>query len=577
MSEFIPGSDGFVPRNDQSGEAAAQPEEQNLQEEQKQLQPQGEEAAPVQDAIEPQSSEKKEDAAQSPQGEAAAVNREAGLAEGESADQTVQQGEPVQHNFAQGQVYPPQAAQPGAYPSAYSESAPQGYNGTGACNAPGAYGQRYYNPATGQYYYTGNVQTPPKKKMSGGMKAFIGCMIGLFVILAGAFSVLLAHSFSQMQKDGTGWFQLPSGNDPDSFFSSDGSSAVQSDDPADSSNTAIDPDGPNITLYPQPDDLASEQYNAQYAFKKVSPSVVGVVMYKDADLQNGTSNQTSSQGTGIIISSDGYIVTNSHVIGDSKQYTVTVVLSEEEEYPAQVVGYDTRTDLAVLKIDVSKDLEAAQFASSDDVEVGQDVVAIGNPGGISFSNSLTKGIISAVNRTVSGSNIGYIQTDAAINPGNSGGPLVNLSGQVLGINTIKIVNTEYEGMGFAIPSKTVREIVNDIITQGYVSGRVRIGVTGTEITSPLAQYNNVPTGILIDTFADDSPLPEQGVERNDIITAIDGVEITSFSRFYTELAKYKPGDEVTLSIYRMPQRQGQEAQTFDVEIKLLADNGETQS
>lgn len=577
MSEFIPENDGFVPRNDQSGEAAAPPEEQNLQDEQKALQPQGEKADPAQDTTEPGNSEKKEGTVQLPQEGFATENREAGPGEGKNADQTAQQGAPVRQNFAQGQVCPPQTAQPGAYPAAYQAGVQQGDNRAGVYNGQGAYGQRYYNPATGQYYYTANMQMPPKKKMSNGMKAFIGCMIGLFVILAGVFSVLLAQSFSQLQKDGTGWFQLPSGIDPDEFFSSDGSSAVQSDDPAGSGNTAIDPNGPNITLYPQPDNLASDQYNAQYAFKKVSPSVVGVVMYKDVNLQNGTSSQTSSQGTGIIISSDGYIVTNSHVIGDSKQYKVTVVLSEEEEYPAQVVGYDTRTDLAVLKIDASKDLQAAQFASSEDIEVGQDVAAIGNPGGISFSNSLTKGIISAVNRTVSGSNIGYIQTDAAINPGNSGGPLVNLSGQVLGINTIKIVNTEYEGMGFAIPSKTVREVVNDIITQGYVSGRVRIGVTGNEITSLLAQYNNVPTGILIDTFADDSPLPEKGVQKNDIITAIDGVKITSFSRFYTELAKYKPGDEVTLSIYRMPQRRGEEAQTFDIQIKLLADNGETQS
>lgn len=170
-----------------------------------------------------------------------------------------------------------------------------------------------------------------------------------------------------------------------------------------------------------------------------------------------------------------------------------------------------------------------------------------------------------------------MQTDAAINPGNSGGPLVNLAGQVIGINTIKIVDTEYEGMGFAIPSQSVKEVADDIISRGYVSGRVRIGITGMAITKLTAQANGVPTGILIDEFTDDSPLPKQGVKKNDIITKIDGVEVTGFSRFYSELAKHEPGDEVTLTIYCIPEKQGGEGKTFDVKIKLLEDKGETQN
>lgn len=344
------------------------------------------------------------------------------------------------------------------------------------------------------------------------------------------------------------------------------------------SDTGVNPDGPSITLKAQPKDIDdSNKYDSKTAYKKINPSVVAVITEQGSAVENGVSGTKTSQGTGIIISEDGYVVTNSHVIGDSKKYTVKVAFSEEEEYKATVVGYDTRTDLAVLKIDAGKKLTPAEFADSGEVEVGQDVAAIGNPGGINFSNSLTRGIISALNRKVDDSSVGFLQTDAAINPGNSGGPLVNLAGQVIGINTIKIVDTEYEGMGFAIPSQSVKEVADDIISRGYVSGRVRIGITGMAITKLTAQANGVPTGILIDEFTDDSPLPKQGVKKNDIITKIDGVEVTGFSRFYSELAEHEPGDEVTLTIYRIPEKQGGEGKTFDVKIKLLEDKGETQN
>ena len=191
-----------------------------------------------------------------------------------------------------------------------------------------------------------------------------------------------------------------------------------------------------------------------------------MVCYEDS-----FSKEPASQGTGIVLSEDGYIATNSHVIGDSRSlYYVEVVTNEGTTYEAKVIGYDSRTDLAVLKIN-AKGLTPAQFCDSEYVEVGQDVIAVGNPGGIEFQNSLTRGVVSALNRELSlSSQVTYIQTDAAINPGNSGGPLCNMYGQVIGINTAKISSSSYEGMGFAIPSRTVKEIVDDLIAKERLAG-----------------------------------------------------------------------------------------------------------
>ncbi|MCR5636637.1 MAG: trypsin-like peptidase domain-containing protein [Clostridiales bacterium] len=333
------------------------------------------------------------------------------------------------------------------------------------------------------------------------------------------------------------------------------------------------PNSSGLDIYQQPN-IDTSEYSAQHAYEVLSPSVVGVVCYKKG--LTTVTEGPASEGTGIIVTSDGYIATNSHVIGDSKtEYDVFVTLGDEQ-YEAKPVGFDTKTDLAVLKIKADKPLVAATFADSTQISVGQDVVAIGNPGGNEYSNSITRGIISAINRSVSTfSYVNYIQTDAAINPGNSGGPLANLYGQVIGINTIKIVDEEYEGMGFAIPSATVKSICDDLITQGYVSNRVRIGITGKEVSETLAATYGCPPGILIIDFSKDSPFKNTKAKANDLITAFNGVEISSFSELYTELDKYKPGDEVTVTLYREASAKSKE-NTFDVKIKLLADLGETQ-
>ena len=331
--------------------------------------------------------------------------------------------------------------------------------------------------------------------------------------------------------------------------------------------------GPSLTIADTPSSSTTQPLGGQLStnqiFTKVSPSVVGIIAY---DLQ---SVGNTSQGTGIIMSSDGYIVTNEHVIDGADK--VAVVLSgktERDAIDATVVGKDTRSDLAVLKINKTG-LKAATFGDSSKMQVGDTVIAIGNPGGLEFADTLTQGVISAINRSVT-SSTNYtqklIQTDASINPGNSGGPLVNSYGQVIGITSSKISSTNYEGMGFAIPSDSFQPIVNDIIKYGYVTGRVKIGISVSEFSAYEAKVYNMQPGLLISSVDGASDAAKQGLKKNDVITKINGKEVTDYNSLYTEESKYKAGQTVTLTIYRS---NGGSSSTFDVKVKLMEDKGDT--
>ena len=325
----------------------------------------------------------------------------------------------------------------------------------------------------------------------------------------------------------------------------------------------------DLEVNDQPGDIDTAEYTAAKAYKKVSDSVVNVVVYSSAD-KIGDSNYKSGTGSGIIATKNGYIITNSHVIEDSKDTGVEIITTSGEHYAATTVGFDTRTDLAVVKID-AEDLKPVEFVNSDQLEVGQDAIAVGNPGGVAYSNSLTKGCVSALNRTVpSNTLVSYIQTDAAINPGNSGGPLLNSAGQVMGITTIKIASTDYEGMGFAIPSNTTIEIANSLIAEGFVEGRVRLGIIGSVYMAGAADDI---TGIKVEAVQSDSPLKATEIKDGDVITAINGVSVPDFTTLYSQLGKYSPGDKVKLSIYRPP-TPGDAGKEFEVEIELLADTGD---
>ncbi|MGO5111305.1 trypsin-like peptidase domain-containing protein [Oscillospiraceae bacterium LCP25S3_E10] len=405
----------------------------------------------------------------------------------------------------------------------------------------------------GNWYYL-NSSKPPKAKMATSLKVFIGIIIVLTISFIGTFIWWTAANADGSLSDGNSFiFQLPTEE-----------ATTKKSDKSDVGKYA-DPNGPEITLK----DNETANGSTEKAYEALSESVVSVSLYDQKD--DVDKAYPESEGSGIIISSDGYIVTNAHVINNSTSgYKIKITKTDNTSYLAVVVGCDTRTDIAVLRCEEASNWKAATFADSDGLKIGQNVVVIGNPGGSSYSDSLTSGIISALNRSLSGFACTYIQTDAAINPGNSGGPLANLNGQVVGITTVKVAATDYEGMGFAIPSKKVKEIANSIIKNGYVEGRVKLGITCTELPSTLAKEYDIKGGIVVNSVKDDSPLKNSKVKRDDIITAIDGKSVTSYGELYTLLDTYKPGDTVELTVARHDDSKTDE---FTVTVTLTADNG----
>ena len=481
-------------------------------------------------------------------------------------------------------VQPPQYAQPQQMPNQAPVRAPQqGAVPPAYPTQNNPYAQRpVQNPAQNpyaQYQSPYNAQVPVSKpKTPTGTKVLIGILIGLLILFMIGFLVscsmyMLSPADAPSDNPLSGYATEPPleefyGFDDSSPFSPYFNSNSYEGDYFDEKITLMadegetqekgedkknsyvpDKDAKGVEFKELPKDKDDKKYTTQSAYNAVADSVVSVVCYEDKITDN--INDIEGEGTGTVISSDGYIVTNSHVIGDSKAYKINIVFNNSDEYEAKIVGYDTRTDLAVLKID-AQNLSYTKFSDSSKVEVGQDVVAIGNPGGSSFQNSLTKGIVSAVERELDlGANVDYIQIDAAINPGNSGGPLCNLYGQVIGINTAKISADAYEGMGFAIPSNKVAQIANDLIHYGYVKDRVRIGIMGREVDEEMKYSYNVPDGVLITEIAEDGPLYNTDIKEYDIITAIDGVEVSSFQEIFAILEEHKPGDKVELTLYRL--------------------------
>ncbi len=284
------------------------------------------------------------------------------------------------------------------------------------------------------------------------------------------------------------------------------------------------------------------------------PSVVGVsVSYYEQSFFTGALEESESEGSGIIYSEDGYIITNYHVIADalnSSIATVKVTLSNEEEYEAEIVGSDETTDLALLKID-AKDLTAAKFGKSSELNVGEYAIAIGNPLGREFAGSVTVGYISALNRSINSDGRSYkvIQTDAAINPGNSGGALVNSKGEVIGINTAKINDTSVEGLGFAIPSDDALVIIEELKISGKII-RPYIGIYGIDLDEMTAKRNNLEVGIYVYQIQTGSPAHEAGVQKGDVIVEFDGKEVKTTQELNEIKNTHKIGDKVHIKVYR---------------------------
>jgi serine protease Do len=318
---------------------------------------------------------------------------------------------------------------------------------------------------------------------------------------------------------------------------------------------------------------------------KALPSVVGIESEFTFESSNngyyygfgfGFNNAPTTQsgtatGTGVIITDDGYIVTNAHVIYDTEYNagladSISVLTNDGENYDAEVIGYDTDCDIAVLKINAS-DLTAAEFGDSDDLRLGESVIAIGNPLGFDLMDTVTAGIVSGLNRniTINDKPMTLLQTDAAINSGNSGGPLINKYGQVIGINSSKMSSTygtaSIEGIGFAIPSNEVSRIVEDIMEHGYVTGKPQLGISCQDVTENIAEMYNLPVGVYVTSVNEGSAAEKAGLRNGDVITAVDGNEVKSAAELTAQKNQHEAGDTITITYVRG-------GDTFDTELTL---------
>ena len=315
--------------------------------------------------------------------------------------------------------------------------------------------------------------------------------------------------------------------------------------------------------------LNSYSDTAVYAANKILPSIVGIEVTYNVTQNSvfsffGSSTPTKSEakasGSGIIISNDGYILTNNHVVNTSSNNTyydiseatsvkVTLSTGEKQTYDAKIVGKDSQTDLAVLKIEANN-LTAAEFANSDTVKIGEFSMAVGNP--LALGTTITCGVISAINREVEddeGNKFKCIQTDAAINTGNSGGALVNSKGQVIGVNTLKVASTGVEGIGFAIPINSTLSVIQDLKTYSKVR-RPYIGISGRNLDEKTAKAHKLVQGIYVYSVDEYSAAEKSGLKAGDIITSADGSDIKTMDELNDIKNKHSIGDKMTLKIYR---------------------------
>lgn len=454
---------------------------------------------------------------------------------------------------------------------------------SGAYQQQNAAGSAYNNPAGGQTTPTGNggsgnnggysyvnyysdpnggdPNKKPKKKHTGlKVAAFV-----LAMVLVSGGSIGVYEGIRSSNADNSS--SIVASNDSSAAESSTGDSS--SSKKSDSSQSWIQ--------------LASTNGSMSVAdiVKKVTPSVVGVQStFSSSNGSNnnpmngyggffgyGSQGNNGSQGmtgvgTGIIMSKDGYIVTNAHVIYDDEYgygeaSSVQIQMSDEETtYDARIVAYDKEADIAVLKIDADN-LTPAEFGDSSSCEVGEMVVAIGNPLGLQFQNTVTCGIISALDRkvTINDNTMTLIQTDTAINNGNSGGPLINSSGQVIGINSAKMSSTysgeaTVEGIGFAIPMSEAKNIVDDLINYGYVTGRPQLGISCQDVTEAVSQAYNIPVGAYIFSVTAGGAADQAGLQPGDVITSIQDQTISTTEELNAVKNQYKAGDTITLTYVR---------------------------
>lgn len=455
------------------------------------------------------------------------------------------------------------AAENNGYP--YNNVGSSQYSGTGYVWNGGAYSysntennstehtyygsSKPYNPSGGNTVNNDRLKIKPSKHRKAGIwLAVIAGLICLSILSAGLFISIRKNPVKQGENTVGGRLDL--NDSPKSEITS-----VQGSD--------------------------KNALSAEQVYAAVKDASVGILVY------DGKGTRGMGEGSGVLVSGDAtgaYVLTCAHVVTVDSKYEpsnlkIKIQLQDESQYDVSVVGYDTRTDLAVLRVNKAG-LKTAEMGNSDNLSVGETIYAIGNPGGTEFAGSFTSGMISSLARPVS-SNIGYekicIQHTAAINPGNSGGALVNKYGQVVGINSSKIVSTDYEGMAFAVPSKTVKTVFDSIAANGYVTGRPKLGITyfaaeTNKSYSMLVNIKGLPKGsIVVDSVDSTSSLSNKDVQKGDIITKVNGKELTNSDMLPSLIEKSKVGDKLNLTIVRFDTSYN--AKEFDVEATLVEDVG----
>lgn len=430
----------------------------------------------------------------------------------------------------------------------------------------------FYN-TTPQHFTTETPQPqqtpqsePPKKKKGGKMKAVVAVVLAVMLIGGGAgfggayLGTALISDNSNSGSQNNDSTQTPSSTSAPAADSTTPKTTVNLDDALDkmvdaSSGTAL---------------TAAELY------EKVSDTIVIVNNYRNVTGSVGGKNNESNitlygTGSGVVITTDGYIITNYHVVEGAAKVSIIIDdyddPTKSEEIEATVIGSDSSSDLAILKVDRDAEFKAAALGDSDSLKVGQDVCAIGNPSNL--EKTMTRGIISGLNRysDSNGYALSSIQVDAAINPGNSGGGLFDMYGNVVGIVNAKIVSTYSENLGLAITINEAKPVISDLLTYGYVTGRPLLGISTVELNEYSAYlYGYSTTGLFVKSINEGAPVENSGLEVGDIITAINGTKVSTLDEVQTILKKFKAGDTVDVTVVRTNQMNRDETLTFTVEL-----------
>lgn len=455
----------------------------------------------------------------------------------------------------------------GTYGSGYTQQSNQYSNqnqqSAGSYSNPYSYnqqGKQYYYQNGSPYYTNPQVNNTPKKspKNKRGIKV-LSVIVAIIVVISA-----ITIGYKVLKNDVT---------NPNL------SEKVTTGD-----NTALKVDDTPLATPSVTGDVLSTTEIAEIARK----SSVGVLVYstQSSYYNSNGSDEKKGEGTGIVMSLDAtktytYVITCAHVISDAN-IKVKILLEDGTTYDAEIVGFDRRTDVGVLKIKTNK-LTPATFGNSDSLKVGENVYAVGNPGGSEFFGSFTDGLVSAIGRSIN-NEIGYtmecIQHNAAINPGNSGGALYNSYGQVIGINSSKIASAEFEGMSFSIPIASAKPIIDNLIKHGYVPNRPKLGISYSSVSayqtySMVVQIKGLPLGsLIVREINADSDLKGKDIEVGDLITHVNGKALDKADTLFDTISKGKVGESLTLRICRI--NKDYSVKEFDVSVKLVEDTGTVQ-